>query len=654
MNLVSSRKGRALLLGLAGQLVVAVPMMFKSLPVTSGWYLAAASESTIRTPYKDFFWHTPPGSIFFEGVIPRLLSNPFVGHDIVHIVYWIILWVYLFKLITYFEGPEIAFIATSIAGVIYFVQPGNLIAGYFETSLGFQIAGLFYLVSGLDKSNRANLVVSGVLLGLSLSVRLSAVIFVFGLLLAWILSMVKLIKNSYCRQLGPVLTGVFLPWLMILLWSFRESNTYSLLVNILQTDSKAGLSGWFGIMSSLVTSNDLNWFLIAILISICLRIDNYSAGQDIVRRFQGLLAVLAATQLVMRFPFEPTLVGRYEGAFLGVLTAGSFLLSRLNFLDLPPEKQHRAFTVLTLVVLAFTVFSWSISMGASRQLLIDNPSWEDLVGFARTATANAKDIGVFGLMVALIWPHRLSARVDPALIRLVGLSIIAQKITDSVAGGATVETWLIGISLGLAYLIRLAWSFSPPTATATVLSIAIILLPGSVLLQRNVPYEWMGVVRPQLNSATDTPVQLDGGKFSLPIDESVFIQEVEKVIEDEGIGSKPVFFSMRNIGLSELFDLKRYPTSCLVLWFDVCPQSEARQTYEELLKNPPQYALISFESFDVINSNEMFWNNGLDSYQRKIQMFFQPGDASSKYETLVELGNENDVFPTTRLLKRID
>ncbi len=654
MSFIRTRTGRVFLLGLAGQLVVAVPMMFKSLPITSGWYIAAASESRIRTPYKDFFWHMPPGSIFFEGVIPRLFSNSFVGHDIVHMAYWIVLWIFLFRLINYLESPEVAFIATSVAGIIYFVQPGNLIAGYFETSLGFQIAGLFYLVKGLDKSNRASLFVSGVLLGLSLSVRLSAAIFVFGLLLAWVFSVLRLIKNSYCRQLGLVVAGVALPWLMILFWSLSEANTYSLLVNIMQTDSKAGVSGWFGILSSLITSNDLNWFLIAILMSIFLKLENYSAGQDTIRRLRGLLAVLAFSQLVMRFPFEPALGGRYEGAILGVMIAGTFLLSRLDLVEVTPAIRNRAFTVMTLVVLVVTFFTWSIPMGASRQLLIDAPSWEDLVGFAKTATANAADIGVFGLIVALIWPERLSTQVDPALIRLVGLSIIAQKITDSTAGGATVETWLIGISLGLVLLIRLAWSFSPPAATATVFSIAITLLPGSVLLQRNVPYEWIGVVRPQLNSSTDMSIQVDGGKFYLPVNESVFIQEVEHVIEDEGIRSQPVFFSMRNIGLSELFDLERFPTRCLVLWFDVCPQSEARRTYEELLKDPPKYALVSFESFDVINSNEMFWNNGLDSYQRKIQMLFQPGDTSSKYETLVEFGGENGAFPVTRLLRRID
>lgn len=647
-------KYKYVLIGVLGQLAFAIPMLFKALPVTSGWFLAAASEAKTRIPYKDFFWHMPPGSLFFEGYIPSLFPNSFIGHDLAHLIYWLLLWIFLFLLIAEVTSPQLALLVTYLSSFIYFVQPGNIISGYYETSLGLQIAGLYFLVRALHRHRKLQFLVAGVFFGMSLSVRMSAALFVAAIMVLATLSIFRIVKNQLAREFRLVAAGVLLPWIAILVWTMLRGNSIQMARDIFQTDSKAGLLGSAAIFSQVVTANNLNVFLVVLLAIMYLRDDPNAPQGSLLSRLQGMVAIMSLAAMVLKFPSDLVQTERYEGLWIVTVIILIFLLSRIQFCEWTASQRALGVITIVIFILLLSYAGWKMPMNVSRDVLVQGPNWEDLAGFARTLSVNAIDVGVLGLASTILWPGVFGTSVSSHTLRVLGLSVIAQKVVDSVAGGAPVETWIIGISLGLVVLLQLGLKFSRSGTIAVMIAIITVAVPGLILVQRAVPYEWTGVNRTQFNSDSDKSFLFKGAKFTLEASQTEFYQQLQTSIMEERIGQQQVLFSMRNVGLSEVFDLNRFPMSCVVLWFDVCPENQARESYIELVKKPPVYALVSFESDDVINANENFWGDGSDSYQRKIQQFVQPGTKASRYMTLVEWGDSDDGYPITRLLKRID
>ena len=119
------------------QLFLIKAVFLAHLPITDGWYLTLARLSKVRIPYKDFYIPFPPGTPFFEGFLPLLFPNIFVGEQIIHVILWLMLCVACFALARALTNVPGAVFAASISCVLYFVQPGNIISGYFETMYAF-------------------------------------------------------------------------------------------------------------------------------------------------------------------------------------------------------------------------------------------------------------------------------------------------------------------------------------------------------------------------------------------------------------------------------------------------------------------------------------------------------------------------------------
>lgn len=636
------------------QAVVAFPTLFKSVPLTSGWFFAIAHEAQSRTAYRDFYVHMPPGSILFEGIIPNLFANPFVGHDVSHLVYWMVFSLFLYLLVAHLSTPLIGIMISSLVSITYYAQPGNIVSGYFETSLMFQLAGLYFMLRWLEGSRWIPLV-SGICFGLSLTVRGSAALFVASLLITAIFISFASPTSRFRRPLQWVAVGVLIPWGFVGAWSLISDNTVELLTQITDTSAKAGWIGASQIMAGSVLSLPMNLYLIALIVLILGISGDLADSPNSLRQSVSILAFMALLSLSFGFLPGGTEPQRLEPILL-LLGAGSFVvLNRVKQLQVIRRYSEASELLVTFCFVLVIVGAWQIELRDIPETTFPEINWKDALGFSSAFSLNAKQLGLFGVLATLVRPDFVTCKVDAKLVRLIAFSVVCQRYVDSVAGGSTVETWSIGIALGLIILVNLLRSSYPSVTTAAFLFTALAAVAGLVVSQNAVPYDWAGVKVVSLSS--DRRVLYGHGlvRFSVEQNDAAFFDEVFSAIEVHGIRNSQTFFSMRNAGMSRWFDVPMYPTACVVIWFDVCPEQFAEETYNQIVKDPPEFALISIESVDdVINPNEQTWGDGGDSYQRKIQDFFNPQLNSGRYEILAQhepSATQSAASPTTFLLR---
>ncbi len=625
------------LLGVIGvQFAIAIPMLFKALPLTSGWFMAAASEATKRTIYKDFFWFTPPGAVFFEGVVPNLFPSPFFAQDLVHLAYWIFLSVFLYRLISLLSGHITGFISSTIPLTIYFVQPGNIISGYFETAFGFQIAGLFYLVKALNNGSRKQSFLAGLFLGLSVTIRLTALPFLLVVVASSFLKFRRIKGPIKELRPGPIALGASIPWLLILLWSFRSQNTIAMFESIFQTGSKAGIAGWSQIFAASVIQFNLNiWLIVVIVWALGIRLVQKNEFEQLHSQLIGVVSLTGLFAIALNFLNDNAGVQLLEGFLFPIVVAATvFIYSLQEFLATSKRRFFWLSTITFLLLALSIVIGWTLSISNADYRPLAGFQWWHLRDIARSGSTNVIDIGWFGFLMALVSPRYVSHLVTRQSIYFLAMSIGLMRVTDSVAGGQSAETLLVGISLGLVVLINLIRPINSYLAIYAPRLLLIILMPGLILIQRETPYSWLGITRAPLSS-NDSNLSFRKSPFVLSAADSDFYNQVNQIVQENEISESDVFFATRNVGLSVLFNINRYPIQCVVLWWDVCPEQLAREDFQRVQKSPPLFAFITFESYDVINSNEDAWNGGMDSYQRKIQEYFQSLIDSGEYRVLL-------------------
>jgi len=635
------------------QAVVALPTLFKSIPITSGWYLALAAQAENRTPYRDFFVHMPPGAIFFEGYIPNLFASPFIAQDIAHFVYWLVFSLFLYLIISHLSSPLIGVLISSLVSTAYYAQPGNIISGYFETSLMFQIVGLYFILRWLEGPRWIPLA-SGIFLGLSLTVRGSAVLFVFCLLIASVVFTVFLPKSRFKLPLQLTALGILIPWGLVGTWSLVRNNTFEMLAQITDTSGKAGWIAASQIFAGNILTLPLNIWLIALLVLVGSVSVDSADGSRPLKRLEVILA--CAAMLSLSFGFLPggTEPHRLEPLLL-LFGAGSFaIFAYCDRLRLTQRILNSSLLLVTGALVLTIVFAWRIELRDIPEATFPEISWKDALAFNDTFSLNARGYGLFGALATLIRPDLVSHKVNAKLVRLVALSVICQRYVDSVAGGSTLETWTIGFAMGLIFMMNLIRKHSFAAVATVTMFTTVTAVFGLIVSQNAKPYEWLGVRVVPISSNLRIPYGNEAVRFSVEKNDAAFFDEVFAAIEAYNIKGSQTFFSMRNAGMAQWFNIPMYPSACVVLWFDVCPERFAKMTYDQIMSDPPKFALISFESIDdMVNPNEQTWGDGTDSYQRLIQNFFNPQLNPERYEILAihkPSATSDAVSPVTMLL----
>lgn len=654
------------LLTIIVQLLLVGQMLFKEIPPTSGWYFAWADQLSNRTMYKDYFVPFPPGSVLFEGVIPGIFHNVFAAQDLVHLVYWLVFSLAIYLLAVSYSTWLIAFVVSTLSLAVYQVQPGNIIAGYYETMLMFLACSVLFLIHAYRRDRFFLYLVSGLCLGAASTVKQTTWLFVLIVVVTVLIDQArKGVRSTTGRNRLSLILGVAIPWIVISGWNVLNNNFLEMWGALISGGGKDSTSFTFvTIFLHSLTGLNNNFFLIAILLIVILR---YQRSEDASLVLCGAVVSIlfllntSADVIFGRGAFSngQAMVYLLQATLL-IFVLAYLKISKTKFSSGPHEDGLSIFLVSGLPVIA-VLAGTQISRNsiAGPVLGVDFYTW-----FRDGGLFISNSLIVFGHL-GLILPFLVFLMVRPektfsSLGKLGAMDLvfvataeISIQIMNSFAGGPTIETWILTIPIGLLIVNRLIEQSQPHISRQIFTGFISIWLICLVPVQRENPYEWSGITSSPLSAPRTKPNVSGLGLFRIEDYSAMKLELLAKEIDKLELRETPVLYGLRNAGMASLFRTDSYPLHCAVLWWDVCPESIAQKDEQKIIANPPKAILWLFETQDTITANEAAWRAGRSSAAGRIQTFIQDAIQRGEYRIVCEY-NENPLVPSTvtRLLVR--
>jgi len=648
------------------QLLLVGQMLFKEIPPTSGWYLAWADQLSNRTMYKDYFVPFPPGSVLFEGIIPRIFHNVFTAQDLVHLVYWLIFSLAIYLIAVSYSSWLIAFVVSALSLSVYQVQPGNIIAGYYETMFMFLACSVLFLIHAYRRNKLFLYLISGLCLGAASTIKQTAWLCVVIAVATVLIGLLRHgIRSSTARNRSSLILGLAIPWIGITVWNLLNDNFNEMWSALLSGGGKDSTSFTFvPIFLHSLTGLNNNFFLILILLIV---IFLYQKREDSVLITSGaVVAILfllntSADVIFGRGAFSngQALVYLFQATLL-IFVFVYWKIFKTKFDSGAPEHGLGLFVISALPVIAVVVGSQISRRSVSGPVLgVDFYTW-----FRDSGLYISNSLIIFGhlglvlpfLVFLIVRPEKRFSPLgklgstDLVFVATVEISV---QIMNSFAGGPTIETWILTIPIGLVLVHSLIELWRPHISRQIMTGFIAIWLICLVPVQREKPYEWSGVVSSPLSAPRTKPGISQLGLFRIENHSAMKLELLSREIKKLELKETPVLYGLRNAGMATLFGTASYPLHCTVLWWDVCPESIAEKDEEQIRANPPKVILWLFETQDTITANEATWRAGRLSASGRIQTFLQEAIIRGEYRIVVEY-NENELTPSvvTRLLVR--
>lgn len=666
-----SREIIAITILLSSQVLMIAQVFKKFIPITDGWYLGIAEVAKTRLLYKDISFPFPPGTYFFEGVLPNFFNNPVVAEQIMHSAQWIVLSLSLYSIMRFVFSREVALVASVTALTFFFAQPGNIISGYFELMYMFYFLGWGLLLWGSSKHLKSRFLLlhlGSVFLVSSLLIKQTAFLPVICSLVFFCLWIRKTDRESFTRIVLLIASGSTVPFLIVLIWSLRNGVFIAMLQNL------AGGGKNPGGLSLIVTfgSNVLPAVApLFILFSVCLLFSFCFEMNSVYKRIFLLSAIwilffqFSGIDLLQKWNFATISGFIFVG---GVLTFANFVDKLLHHKhsDLGTSRYTDGWIYLSYMFLAFS------PMAAAAMFLYNPagslaPNWSGwFTQLGSTVSANFVACGLISLIfIYCLKKFKLNLSfLKISLIRfdlfrnLLLISTVTFYIMNSFAGGVGVEVFAINIAFILGYILHVVSTHFPKKVFISC--ILIFIVPwniGASAFQIQNPYEWYGVKESPLNSDRQTSTVPRLSSFSLSSTSANDFDVLYKGVRDgqslTSGTSTEVFFGSRNLGLASMFGVSIYPIRCPILWWDICPEASALESFDQIRADPPKVVVWTFESNDNIASNENGWRENRSSAVSKIQNWFLSEIGKDNYRVIAETNKKLDVANEAQVLTRV-
>lgn len=631
--------------------VASLPFLGTQVPSTQGWYSSLWSNRAKL--YTDSYWSLPPAGILFEGW-PRQFHPSFLIVDIVHLLYWVLFLGLVFALCRRFAGESSSFISTLIVGSVAFAQPGNIVSGYFETHYLLGLSAIF-LASSTRCSKTPLYSLAFCLAILSWGTKQTGVFSVLLVLFAFLNS--EHTRNqrvgqqtnwvpsvrSLSRAIRAFLLGAMFAFPFMLAGAGGVRQLWASKFTFFGSGGKApSIQGLLPMFLNGAGNSTVILLLSLIFVAVVGTTSRYASATP-AAAFLVLFLFASAVR-----PFS--LLGRIIAVALILVVLFDYLADSVS-----PSKRRKRMFLSVLGVAVFPIYltyefsKWvfrGVNASVSRGGLI-GPYWNDAsVSSTESLTALFILIGCFAFrpinraaqssfMISASESHHGSVeQVDgPSQARslLIPLlfPILLAIFGSSFLGGFTLETIVPITAVGLAVILeslteRQRHSSEGSVQVARVfahgiLSVLILLAGTSWVRQFELPYQWFGV-----NGASLTERLGADGSYISPSGESYFDRsnrfllhtELNAIARDDRVLVGP-----RNVGLTVGSAKETVFQNCIVLWWDVCPEQEARKDLELLKSGAFKYALWTFEGNDVIASNEFIWRDGRSSAVGQMNTF---------------------------------
>lgn len=599
------------------QIIFALPVFLKFLPVSIGWFPAWAAALSDNGPQATYI-PLPRLSILLDGHLANMAWNPMLFEQLWSLLKWILLSTALYWTVRFFVKPLPALLGASIATSAYFAQPYNITAGYFELAILMSMLGTIVILFNQSRNTGMGYIVGGFFLTCAVLVKQNFGLVAFLIALAVLLISPRLHVR---KAIGTVSVGVVLTlglyWIVVLL-VFEQSNP---LTGLLTTGGKSPFTlqpvTWF--FASLLGSSNY-WIIFAGGGLLLLRKHMHADPYKVV--WYAALSVLVLS--IFGLPFLSTTV------FTTQATAALSILMILMFIaGLGYQWSHHFSLILAVGAFILTVYLIQ-SVSGNAELA------QPLSELGRVAILAVPGLGLAGIGV-LLWQLRIRTDVELSRIAIVLAFSLGLLIANSMSGLLTVESWLVPVALIASMFTSSLLEFLPPALLlGGFLGVLFFALTLSGL-QVQKPYEWWGITEEATSVALRTSSLPALTGFTLHEAAATRYEALALQVEDaeRALGRPARILAGPNVaGLTRsVLHVPRYESACVIIWFDVCPDELIQRDLQNLREDEPDLVLWNRMPPWVIEGHEEAFLSPGSSSLRDLSQLIDDWRSSSEFVT---------------------
>lgn len=664
---LKSRESLWLISTLVVQYCLMQVTFLKVLPITNGFFLIWDRMAKEATLYRDFYFPLPPVALFVEGTIPNLFENPQVAEQYLQGAKWLAVSWLLFLVIQKFSrSAPVTFVGSTLALTAYLCSPGNITAGYLELAWLFLLAAILFAIKTFEGQKKTlHPFLFGGFLSLAFLTKQSALVAVAVLVTTYLVLFVRSgAFNSNYKQHAALLLGLATPITLLVVFGLTSESLEPAVQQIFGGGGKDPGSGnwfWWGLASLAPTSSILPWLeigIFAIALGLMPRTPAASSSNQrvilagVASVFLGL-AVLAFIGLdLLRQPYSGPL------ATVVVLLVGLIswaLFKALTYENLLPPALRVLERIWALPALAALFCAVLVYLGSYRMARFDGGAQ----AWLSSNLGNINALGAFTTALGVLWGIATLFRRDFQAERLATSYLIVAgsfgfAVMNAASGGLSIETWLLPIPFAVSWL----WTRISAQLQGTIASVvaaSLILIPISTFAsgQSNLPYSWWGLSTASINEPRRLGAEISPSGFHLSDSDSSMYRGVRtttsKVLEQLGVET-PILLGPNTAGIAAglIGDVSIYKTTCVILWFDICPPDTAEQDARKIMNDPPKIIIWNFAPDFVIAGHEQGFNrgkvSGISVVQNWIDKEFVEGRYANRFVRVMGDGSDKWVL----------
>ena len=597
--------------------------------------------------YKDIYLYIPPYFALLTSFLYKIFTNNFFYYTIfigypVKLVCILI----MYNAMTKITKPLYAALSVLLGACFSATYFMDVWYDYNPILMLPSLLSAHCIMNFYEKKKLYYIFISGVLTGILIfSKQNIGLAFAVAEILIILLSYYKEKSFSVIKTISILLLGIIMgitPGILYLLY-YNAWNDFLNCMNI-AIAAKGGTTGLFSHLLNILLQMKL--WVIAIFASICIFYGEYIWKNYFRNKYSKLALIIVFITFVVFFIYKLNIGFLYKTKnIVLLLTVFALLISLTKSSVLTIIKRYKITKFILFTAVCVVLFYWS-SLNADYHGYIYQKY--HIFGIRRLL------IGVFSYIFTIIWIRELIRYFVFHSNNLPILSFMTIVYTHFLVGIISANQFeelfmIMYVPWGMAYLFN---SFFPiKYFKENCLTFFVIIAVCTCITSKIViPYDWQGWRSyPVQNDDVYSDIKgLNGYKLPDKVNEafSTTIELINKyTTNDDSV------YQFANIPLFNVLTERKIPTYGVISWFDVLPDSIARNDAKKLRENNPKMIIwhnMSEKEWDLLES---VFRNGKQSGQREIKRFYDEV-VTNKYKKLYSFDNHRDGTIEVFLLER--
>jgi hypothetical protein len=649
-----------------------------------GWVPYPLASNSIGTPYKDFFFPAPPFELWL-GRFATLTSDPLLTMHAIGAIWVGIFSLSVFLIARKFTSNGMAFVGAMIGSATWMSNLFDRSGGWNQQYIAMLWLGTALLVEATDRFNSQEerrkgqlahwpsltfAALAGLSFAISALVKQSAIpsiVIVIAASALWTLFVgYRRLLEWVKWMFGGLAIGLGVPAVATLVWLTSIGALSGFLVAMSQNGGKNSTAidqlGTISTDFSQVLSDPSALLVTTAFVVLCV----LGLGQVSSRSILRPIVLIGGTALAY------LAVVAYKGTTNWTLPL-VLLIAAFLYVEMTEGVSIRVRLVLASAgVLASVAYAVAFHGGpgllaAFTQFQGNNQNTFVDLGLGLVAAAlfeavrvaphrNARflhlgtTIAVPSSSQSVFQSSSISSRGTTSCAAALGFAATwGIAVIRPLSGPFVLGIWLSGgVALGVAWMIhvvRMSDLHLPKSISVMLVSWSLVASIGFVAGSYLVPYSWWGYQEPAFSLTRVQPTATYLRDFQLSPQSAAFYDNLTEIFSylRERLPSSATMVTFPNIPMAvNLSGFEPLPMKCPVVWWDLCPDSYALESLNQVRAAKPDILVWAFPPWEAVRINEEAYRGGKRSILRKWLAWQREAVKDRQYTTIgsVEMPGE--------------